>query len=72
MNSDQLPELTLYKPVVFIEDLPDEGIKQGQEGALLDFVTGKDGSEGCVIEVYDGPVVMVPKSVVQAVKVQHS
>lgn len=65
-------EPKLYLSVRILRDDPKQGVRAGDEGALVDWLEHPAGGErGAIVELYDGrddPVVSVPASWIESVE----
>jgi hypothetical protein len=64
--------IELYTEVVLLKDVPEEDLRAGDVGTLVECLAGVDGEEGCMLEVFNGlgetlKVAIVPASAVRAV-----
>lgn len=66
--------LELYQEVALTRDVPEQQLRAGDIGTLIDFVSHPtSGEEGCVLEVFNAvgesiAVVAVPVSAVEALR----
>ncbi len=45
--------MKLFDQMALTRDLPEKGLRRGDVATIVEFVTGRGGEQGCVVEIFN-------------------